>query len=296
LEETTAELIMLRRIVRRAAPMRTIATARASPRCLASIDASADATRLRRGGRGFATVDEATAKKKKLDLSSHQLFGALGLQTFSKDELRKAFDKADLDGDGVINCREAGKIFADSVSCEDRPAAAAAVLEHLDRDHDGNITWAEFEKSILEEASTVDTTVYPLAAVMFSGGLSVGTIMPVLPIIVRDLGLGPAEYGLAVSAFGATKLIGNVPAASLVETAGRRPIMVGGLLLVGGGFAAIALADGTAGLAAARALTGVGVAGLMTAIQMTSSDISTPLTRASTAVHKKKLSRSATCS
>ncbi len=42
------------------------------------------------------------------------------------------------------------------------------------------------------------------------------------------------------------------------------------------------MADGTAGLAAARALTGVGVAGLMTAIQMTSSDISTPLTRAST--------------
>ena len=284
---------MLRTLARRTA--RTTAAARASPRSLASIDASADATRLRRGGRGFATVGEATAKKK-LDLSSHQLFGALGLQTFSKDELRKAFDKADLDGDGVINCREAGKIFADSVSCEDRPAAAAAVLEHLDRDEDGEITWAEFETSILEEASTVDTTVYPLAAVMFSGGLSVGTIMPVLPIIVRDLGLGPAEYGLAVSAFGATKLIGNVPAASLVETAGRRPIMVGGLLLVGGGFAAIALADGTAGLAAARALTGVGVAGLMTAIQMTSSDISTPLTRASTAVHKKKLSRSATCS
>ena len=266
---------MLRRIVRRAAPMRTIATARASPRCLASIDASADATRLRRGGRGFATVDEATAKKKKLDLSSHQLFGALGLQTFSKDELRKAFDKADLDGDGVINCREAGKIFADSVSCEDRPAAAAAVLEHLDRDHDGNITWAEFEKSILEEASTVDTTVYPLAGCMVAAGLSVGTIMPVMPIIVHDLGLGPAEFGLAVSAFGATKLVGNVPAASLVETVGRRPLLVGGLMLTGGGFAGIALADGTLGLAAARALTGVGVAGLMTSIQMTVADVST---------------------
>ena len=56
---------MLRTLVRR-----TTAAARVSPRCL-------------------ATVDEATAKKK-LDLSSHQLFGALGLQTFSKDELRIA--------------------------------------------------------------------------------------------------------------------------------------------------------------------------------------------------------------
>ena len=118
---------MLRTLVRRGAPLRTTAAARASPRSLACVDASADSTRLRRGGpgggRGFATVDEATTKKK-LDLSSHQLFGALGLQTFSKDELRKAFDNADLDGDGIINCREAGKIFADSVTCEDRPAAA----------------------------------------------------------------------------------------------------------------------------------------------------------------------------
>jgi hypothetical protein len=84
---------MLRRIVRRAAPMRTITTARASPRSLASIDASADSTQLRRGGRGFTTVDKTT-ERKTLDLSSHQLFGALGLQTFSKDELRKAFDRA----------------------------------------------------------------------------------------------------------------------------------------------------------------------------------------------------------
>ena len=95
---------MLRNLVRRGAPLRTTATVRASPRCLASLDASADSTRLvTRGGggagRGFATVDDAkTTERKTLDLSSHQLFGALGLQTFSKDELRAAFDKADLDG------------------------------------------------------------------------------------------------------------------------------------------------------------------------------------------------------
>ena len=91
---------MLRTLSRRATALRTTAAARASPRCLASIDASADSTRLHRGGRGFAgrgfaTVDDAkTTERKTLDLSSHQLFGALGLQTFSKDELRAAFDKA----------------------------------------------------------------------------------------------------------------------------------------------------------------------------------------------------------
>ena len=93
---------MLRTLSRRATALHTTAAARSSPRCLASLDASADSTRLRRGGRGtrgFATIDDAkTTERKTLDLSSHQLFGALGLQTFSKDELRAAFDKADLDG------------------------------------------------------------------------------------------------------------------------------------------------------------------------------------------------------
>ena len=111
---------MLRTLVRRGA--RTTAAARASPRCLATVDATTEPTRLAtrrrrldgtRGGggagRGFATVDEAT-NKKKLDLSSHQLFGALGLQTFSKDELRKAFDRADLAANAVPEDERAGAL------------------------------------------------------------------------------------------------------------------------------------------------------------------------------------------
>ena len=232
---------MLRTLVRRAA--RTTAAARTSPRCLATVD------------------DAKTTERKTLDLSSHQLFGALGLQTFSKDELRAAFDKADLDGDGVINCREAGKIFADSVTCEDRPAAARAVLAHLDRDHDGTISWDEFEKSILEEASTVDTAVYPLAAVMFSGGLSVGTIMPVLPIIVRDLGLGPAEFGLAVGSAPTAAAANAVPederagALALLRVCGDL-----GLLTGSAGFGALAAAAGSDAAFGAASVLLVGTA------------------------------------
>ena len=189
---------MLRTLVRRAA--RTTAAARTSPRCLATVD------------------DAKTTERKTLDLSSHQLFGALGLQTFSKDELRAAFDKADLDGDGVINCREAGKIFADSVTCEDRPAAARAVLAHLDRDHDGTISWDEFEKSILEEASTVDRTAAAANAVPEeerAGALA-------LLRVCGDLGLltGSAGFGALAAAAGSDASFGAA-SALLVATAVR---------------------------------------------------------------------------
>ena len=50
------------------------------------------------------------------------------MQTFSKDELRKAFDKADLDGDGVINCRALAMAVQGLGSCVlgSAPTAAAA--------------------------------------------------------------------------------------------------------------------------------------------------------------------------
>ena len=85
------------------------------------------------------------------------------------------------------------------------------MLAKLDRDEDGQITWDEFEKTIIEDATTLDRRVYPLAGAMFSAGLSVGTVVPILPVIVHDLGMGPAEFGLAVSAFGLTKLLANAP-------------------------------------------------------------------------------------
>ncbi len=48
-------MIKLRTLVRRGVSLHTTAAARASPRSLASIDASADSTRLRRGGRGLGS-------------------------------------------------------------------------------------------------------------------------------------------------------------------------------------------------------------------------------------------------
>mmetsp|Transcript_29099 Transcript_29099/g.89976 ORF Transcript_29099/g.89976 Transcript_29099/m.89976 type:complete len:118 (+) Transcript_29099:239-592(+) len=44
---------------------------------------------------------------RKLEVSNQQLFTALHLRTFSKDELRTAFDAADANRDGSIDCSRA---------------------------------------------------------------------------------------------------------------------------------------------------------------------------------------------
>ena len=227
-------------------------------------------------------VATAPVDKKELKLSSRQLFAALGLRTFSREELRRRFDASDADKDGFMTARDAADLICASDVEADRLAAARAVLRRLDKDEDGRVSWEEFESTIIEEASRRDRRIWPLAGTMFLGGLSVGAVMPIMPILVRDLGLGPADYGLMIGAFGAAKLVGNVPAAALVESLGRRPLIAGGLLMIAGGFGATAFAGGTAGLADARALTGLGVAGLVTGSSMAAADLSTPLSRAAT--------------
>ena len=143
------------------------------------------------------------------DLSSRQLFAALGLRTFSREELRQRFDAADADADGYLTRHEAAELFGGALDVEaDRKAAARAVLRRLDKDQDNRVSWDEFRSTILEEASRRDKRIWPLAGTMFLGGLSVGAVMPIMPILVSELGLGPADYGVVISAFGFLRRVG----------------------------------------------------------------------------------------
>ena len=182
----------------------------------------------------------AKPRAPERDLSSRQLFAALGLRTFSREELRQRFDAADADADGYLTRHEAAELFGGALDVEaDRKAAARAVLRRLDKDQDNRVSWDEFRSTILEEASRRDRRIWPLAGTMFLGGLSVGAVMPIMPILVSELGLGPADYGVVISAFGFAKLVGNVPAAALVESLGRRPLVAGGLLMIASGYGAV---------------------------------------------------------
>ena len=75
----------------------------------------------------------------------------------------------------------------------------------------------EFHRYVIQQGSKVDNRVWPIAACMVMTGTSVGVLTPVMPMLVKQLGMTAGEFGLTASAFGMSKLLSNVPAAFFVE-------------------------------------------------------------------------------
>ena len=66
-----------------------------------------------------------------------------------------------------------------------------------------------------------------------------GIIIPCMPLLVSQLHIPASEFGLVVSAFGLSKLLGNIPSGYFVEKYGRKPSMVYGLGMCGVGLGAL---------------------------------------------------------
>eukprot|EP00536_Pseudo-nitzschia_multiseries_P006158 jgi/Psemu1/286273/fgenesh1_pg.128_\ len=140
----------------------------------------------------------------------------------------------------------------------------------------------DFCDRLRTSATSIDRQqLWPLTMSMVMIGLSVGVTTPAFPFVVQNLGLSTGDYGMVVSAFGLTKLLGNIPFAVLVERNGRKPYLVYTLIAIATGVGGIGLASGFEELYTCRLITGLGVAGLSCAATMTVTDISTPLNRAS---------------
>lgn len=116
----------------------------------------------------------------------------------------------------------------------------------------------------------------------FLNMLGVGIVGPVLPLYASTFGVSAAMVGLLMSAFGIARIPTNVPAGSLADRLGRKPLLVGGSLLI----AISALFTGLAGtftqMVIFRLLQGVGSALQMTAAMVVVADISTPRDRGRT--------------
>ena len=157
-----------------------------------------------------------------------RLFDALRLATFSEAELRAAFDKYDTDGDGNLDRGEITRLVHDICRVQ-HPCPAGTddseqVTEDTDRllakwddDGDGLVSRAEFEAHVREHAEKLDPRVWPIAGCMLATGVSVGVIIPVMPVLVQDMGLSTADFGLVVAAFGASKLLGNIPPVKVLQ-------------------------------------------------------------------------------
>lgn len=197
-----------------------------------------------------------------------RMFQLLSLNSFTREEIVQAHDRY------LSAQAESG--------CE---------LTNLTRtiwpDATGKLTIIEFESRILSLANKLDTQhMLPLILSYIGTGMSIGVIIPVLPLMVKELDLPTSSFGLVVSTFGLARLLGNIPAAGAVETWGRKPTLVAGITVCGASLALVSLTllpgMGVPWLIGCRFISGLGVAAFGAAANMIISDISNPINRTRT--------------
>ncbi|HVH65337.1 MAG TPA: MFS transporter [Candidatus Acidoferrum sp.] len=97
-----------------------------------------------------------------------------------------------------------------------------------------------------------------MIAAAFLVGTGVGSIFPILPLFLRERGGSYALVGVIVGANLIAQFIGQYPAGRLSDRLGRRPVMIGGLLIAGVSIAAFALPVPVVSLIVIRFIQGLG--------------------------------------
>jgi len=225
-------------------------------------------------------------------LSRRELFQFLNLESFTESEIKDRFKLLS------HSPSTSSTITLDSISKytnqyefenSDSPQMAASrFLKTFQYNNEttkskSSISLEEFNSTVTTLASKVDVKhIAPITLSMLLVGSSVGIVTPIMPYVVESLSLSTHDFGYVIAAFGAAKLLGNIPSAILVEKHGRKPYLVFSLALVAIGNGGIGIAMGLDHLIVLRLFTGFGVAALSTAATLAITDISTPLNRAST--------------
>lgn len=102
-------------------------------------------------------------------------------------------------------------------------------------------------------------TVSSLALLYSFRMLGLFMVLPLLALYVADLpGATPALIGLALGIYGLTQAVLQIPFGWLSDRVGRKPVIVGGLLLFALGSAVAAVSDSVYGVILGRALQGSG--------------------------------------
>ncbi len=110
--------------------------------------------------------------------------------------------------------------------------------------------------------------------------LGQGIVSPVLPLFADTFNVGLAAIGATMSAFALARMVLNTPLGLASDRFGRKPLLVGGPLVVAMGMVGSGLAPSIAVLIAWRFVAGVGSAMYMTGAMAFLADIATPDRRA----------------
>lgn len=104
----------------------------------------------------------------------------------------------------------------------------------------------------------------------------VGLIAPLLPEIEERTGAGDAALGLALAAYAIPIVLTSIPVGRLADRIGRRPLLLGGLILTGIGSLLIAYSESLELLLAGRAVQGAGSTASWVAALTVVSDLARP--------------------
>lgn len=109
--------------------------------------------------------------------------------------------------------------------------------------------------------------------------LGFGAIIPVVPLYAQAYGVGEFAIGLTIAVYGLARFIANVPAGRLADLRGRRATLaVGGIITVAGNLLT-AIAPDYELFLAARFVSGLGAAMVLTGGQLVVNDIASPHNR-----------------
>ncbi|MDQ6711164.1 MAG: MFS transporter [Candidatus Dormibacteraeota bacterium] len=104
------------------------------------------------------------------------------------------------------------------------------------------------------------TALWGIIAAVFINSTGVGSVLPILPLFLREKGGSYTMVGIVVGANLVAQFLGQYPAGRLSDRLGRRPLMVAGLLVSGAAIAAFALPLSIGWLIALRFVQGLGAA------------------------------------
>lgn len=252
--------------------------------------------------RAFASSSEA--KKSVSTLTSWKaptlghgvdqlMLAALDLKTFSVEEIKGKFSEMDLDQDGKLSRLDVSQFFdkrmrprleshSPDVITKEVDRVTESFLDRFGHEKSDGIDPDAFHKVVLEQGNAVNRQVYPIAISMFLALAPIGIIIPLEPILIRELGISVQQFGMIVGSFSVTKVLLNISATDLVEARGRKAPLIASLGLLGVSVAGMGLAQSMEQLIFCRLLTGASVAGLASSIMISLTDLSTPLNRART--------------
>ncbi len=109
----------------------------------------------------------------------------------------------------------------------------------------------------ISERSRRATLTIAISAIALETAL-LGMVAPLLPEIERRTGAGDEALALALAAYAIPILIISIPVGRLADRIGRRPLLLGGLVLTGLGSILIAISGALPPLLIGRAVQGIG--------------------------------------